>query len=203
MLTDRLESKFMANEPIFTYEIENLYPDVPRSSLFRQIKEAVEYGALRQFVRGVYYLPSACGGIRTEDVIRKRYIGWGGKVYGTYSGVQVINHFCQENITGVPVEIVTNNETSRGRIVSILGREYIIKKSRCEITADNANAYMLVQLFDQLNDGEMLSVPAKKVIMKFISRCNISRAQVIEISSHFTARPIRNLEMSGIMQQIA
>ncbi|MCD8306994.1 MAG: hypothetical protein LUD51_02000 [Clostridia bacterium] len=202
---ERLVKSFKPNEPIFTSELESVYTEFSHASLFRQIDDTVKIGLLKKYVRGVYYLPAASGrcGITTEDVIRKKYLGWDGRIYGTYAGPQITNYFRLTRNSRAMREIVSNNETSRGRKVSINGTACLVKKSKCEITADNVAAYMLVQLFDELSDDASIPVATKGSIMKFIRQNNVSKEQVMEISEHFTARPVKNLQTAGILQQIA
>ncbi len=207
MFTERLDSSFKLNEPIFTNELEKLFPEYSHSRLFRRIDEAVECGSLARFDRSVYYIPAPAGSnvpaITTEDVVRKKYLGWGDERYGTYAGIKIMHDFCITRREDTPVEIVTNMETSRGRLVEINGTKYLIKKSRCEITADNVSAYTLVQLFDEMSEGDRPSRYAMSRITKFIQEKHISMDQVMDISKHFSTRPLKRLTSTGVIAEIA
>ncbi|MCD8294778.1 MAG: hypothetical protein LUE27_06020 [Clostridia bacterium] len=200
----RIGEKFGKDEPIFTSEILALFPELSRSQVFKNIKSAMKYKLLGFYVRGVYYLPSVPGvcSITPQDVIAKRYLGWGGERYGIISGNRMQSDFGMDEGSGPATEIVSNNETTRGRLISINGCKYIIKKSRCEITSENVYAYTLVQFFDELDLGKAPTEKAASNIEKFIRMHNISRDQVDEISGHFTARPMRNLKTTGIIRKI-
>ncbi len=205
MFAERIKHSFTSNEPIFTAELQRLFPDVQHANFYRMLQQSVDYGVLAKIDRGVYCLPAANGrcGIKAEDVARKRFLGWGDKRYGIFCGRKLIGDFGASGQASGAIDIVTNNDTSRGRLVTICGTKYIVKKSRCEITPRNAYAYMLVQLFDDMQDGETPDEQMLGRIQNFIRRYGVSREQVLDICGHFTARPKRKLETCGILGRIA
>ncbi len=204
MLTDKLEQNFEHNEPIFKAEIRMLYPEVPYASLCRQIHEEEIYGSLRRYLRGVYYLvnPSGDCGINADDVIHKKFIGWGDRTYGTLTGYSLRKEFGLGETESMD-EIVSNNETTRGRMVYVQDKKFFVKKSRCEITAENVHAYMVVELCNNLTEADICDAAFEDKVLQFIRDHNVSRDQILEVSSHFTTRPVKNLIACGIMQQIA
>ncbi len=204
MLTDKLEQNFEPNEPIFKSEIRMLYPEIPYASLCRHIREEEDYGSLRRYLRGVYYLVPQSGdcGINADDVIHKKFIGWGDRTYGTFTGCSLRKDFGLGDYDGMD-EIVSNNETTRGRLVIVQDKSCFVKKSRCEITAENVYAYMVVELCNGLSDEDMRNEAFEVKVLQFIREHNVSRDQIIEVSKHFTTRPVRILKACGILQQIA
>lgn len=117
------------------------------------------------FAKGIYYIPRktfiGLSTITADTVIARRYLKWNDEVFGIYGGLKLQNMFSVTTQVPNIYEIVSNNESAKRREVKMDGRTFILRKSRFEINRDNANAYMIMELFNDLN-GEKIDEFAKK-----------------------------------------
>lgn len=207
MFIKRMKEKFKCNEPIFTTEIMVLFMEYSHAYVFRLIDKALKKGELIKFEAGVYYIPEKSiigkSTITTEDVARKRYISYNNFIYGIYSGLMLINLFSITSQVPNTIEIVTNNETTRKREISIDGRTVILRKSRCKITKDNASAYTILQLFTDIDKETKLSASAKNNIINYMKSNKVKDEDLFALSKYFPAKTMKNLLMSGVLYDIA
>ncbi len=202
MFLEELKLKFEVNTPIFTDEIMGLFPKFSRAYVFRMINTAEANGDISRLDTGVYYLsqmtPFGKSLITASDVVRKKYIEDKCGVYGIYSGLTLQNAF---NITAQVAnvqEIVTNRETTRCRKITVDGMDFLLRKSRTEITAENADAYRVLQVFSERN-GVAVNETGVKAISDFIRKKDIKREQLLDISKSFPAKTLQNLIYSEVL----
>lgn len=206
MFTERVKSSFAANEPIYTEEIIRLFPDYSRPQIFRFIREAEEKKEIVNFTKGIYYIPRktfiGLSTITADAVIARRYLKWNGEVFGVYGGLKLQNMF--SITTQVPniLEIVSNNESAKRREVKMDGRTFILRKSRFEINKDNANAYMIMELLNNLN-GEKIDEFARKRLIDFIREKSITKKRLMDVAMKFPAKAVKNLIGSNILNEVA
>ena len=207
MFAQRLKEQFNINEPIFTEEIMRLFPEYSRMQVFRFINKAEENKEIVQFTKGVYYIPKmtkiGLSTITSDDVARKRYIGWKEDIYGVVSGIKLLNTFSVTTQMPAVIEIVTNNETTRKREITIRNRRFILKKSRVEINKDNAAAYTVLQLFDELNDESELNQYASKRIAEYVGLSGVTKTQLLNLAVNVPGRTIQKLIRSDVFNEIA
>ena len=131
MIQQTLESKFKFNEPIFTDELLKAFPDKSRPQVFRYIDIAKENDILTQYDTGVYYLPTETilgkSIITSEGVIEKKYIKNNDDVFGVYGGLTLLNIFHVTTQVPATIEIISNNESSKKRMINVSNRKYIVK----------------------------------------------------------------------------
>ncbi len=202
MLSQVLKKNFNYGTPIFTEEILRLFPQYTRAYVFRLIKAAEAKGELAKLDTGVYYLPQLTpfgpAVITASAVARKKYITDEKQVYGIYSGLTLQNSLSlTTQITNTP-EIVTNNETTRCRKITIDGMPFILRKSRVEITADNADVYRVLQLFTEDN-GIAVGETGLQAVSNFIKEKEIRREQLLDMAKSFPARTLQNLIYSEVL----
>ena len=206
MFVDKLESRFGLNTPIFADEIVEYFGEYTRAYVFRLIKKAGQAGELVSYSRGVYYIPRKTffgkSTICSEMVAEKKYLRDGNEVYGVYAGINLLNQF--GITTQVPniLEIVTNNETTRKRNVVIAGKEFIIRKARCEINAFNYLEYTLMQLFNDMNTKDRLDDFAKSQINSYIRKNNITMEKLLAMSAFFPSLIVKKMIGSGVLNGV-
>lgn len=207
MFIEKLREKFNNNEPIFTNEILELFDEFTRAYVFRLINKAKDKGELVQFDNGVYYIPQmtifGLSTITADDVINKKYVQNGKDVYGVYSGLKLQNIFSVTTQMPNTVEIVTNNETTRCRKIEMSGRRFILRKSRCPISKANADAYTVLQLFNDMGTQIKLDSWAKATIIKYIRNNNVSARELMNLATVFPAQTMKNLIVNGVLNEIA
>lgn len=206
MFAERVKSSFAVNEPIYTEEIIGLFPDYSRPQIFRFIKEAEEKNEIVNFAKGIYYIPRktfiGLSTITADTVIARRYLKWNDEVFGIYGGLKLQNMFSVTTQVPNIYEIVSNNESAKRREVKMDGRTFILRKSRFEINRDNANAYMIIELFNDLN-GEKIDEFAKKRLIDFMRERGVTKEQLINIAMKFPAKALKNLMGSNILNEVA
>ena len=201
MFIDKLQAKYEPNEPIFINEILDEFREYSRGYVFKLIKKAEEKEELVNFSTGVYFIPTktilGLSTITTEDVVEKKYISSKNETFGIYSGLQLQNMFNLTTQMPNTIEVVTNNESMRKREIEINGRRVILRKSKVNITKDNVNEYMLLQLMTEI--GSNINEISRERIKNFINRSNIEYKIIIKLASHFPSKAIKNLIISGVL----
>lgn len=207
MFAQRLKEQFNINEPIFTEEIMQLFPEYSRMQVFRFINKAKEDKEIVQFTKGVYFIPKitefGLSTITADDVAQKKYIEWKENIYGVISGIGLLNDFSVTTQVPAIIEIVTNNETTRKREITIKNRRFILKKSRVEINKDNAAAYTVLQLFDEFGKETKLDRYASRLVAEYVRRQGVTKAQLLNLAVNFPGRTIQRLIGSDVFNEIA
>lgn len=203
MFIKELENKFGLNTPIFADEIVKCFCYFSRAYVFRLIKKAEMVGAIIPYSRGVYFIPKKTffgkSTICSEMVAEKKYIRDGKEIYGVYAGVNLLNQF--GITTQVPniLEIVTNKETTRKRSIMIAKKEFVIRKSRCEINIDNYSEYTILQLFNDMDSKEILDDFAMSQVEKYIKDNGVTRDKLLTMAVYFPSATVKKMIRSGIL----
>lgn len=203
----RLKDKFGLDSPIFTEEIISLFQEYTKAYVFRLIKESEENSFLKLYTRGVYYIPhNTIFGESTlypEKVAERKYVKDKQNVYGINSGLSLLNQF--QVTTQMPnvIEIVTNKEATRKRIVYINGKEFIIRKSRCQINSDNFPEYTLLQLFTEIDPRDIFDDLTVQLIKDYIKEYEITKEKLSLMALYFPSYTSKNIIRSGIFNEIA
>lgn len=208
MFIDELNKKFKKDEPIFIEDILEALNEYSRATIFRNIAKAKEKNELKQYSKGVYYLPTKTilnkpSQLSNYSVIRKRYlIDENNSICGVFSGLKLLNDF---NVTTqVPniIEIVTNKESSRKREIVISGTKYILRKSRTQITSDNYNAYTVLELLNDLACDEDLDDVSKESLFDYIDKTKLTKDELLDMATYFPIKATRKLRELGVLNKI-
>ena len=204
MFMDDLNKNFKKDEPIFIEDILEALKEYSRATIFRNIAKAKENNELKQFSKGIYYMPNKENDdfITDSEVIEKRYLCDDNQEFGLYTGLQLLNYFNVTTQIPVVLEIVTNKEGSRKREINLNGKKYILRKSRIEITNDNFDAYRIVELMNNLEVDEKLDNLAKETIIDYMKENNVTKNDLLEICSYFPSKANKNLIGSGVLNDI-
>ena len=148
MLIERLKEKFNYDEPIFINEIYNIMNDYSKSKVFELINEALKLNVLKRYDQGIYYLVSQTivgdSILSLDDVIEKKYIYNNNERFGIFGlKVMEVNFSLSTQIPAL-IEVITNKESRKSRLINIRGRDILLKKSRIHITNDNYKAYTIL-----------------------------------------------------------
>lgn len=203
MFIEEIEKKYGVNTPVFADEIVALFDNYTRAYVFRLIKKAEEDGELISFSRGVYFIPKKTffgqSTICSEMVAEKKYLKNNQEVYGVYAGLNLLNQFGVTTQVPNTMEIVTNNETTRKRKVTIEGREFILRKARCEITKENYPIYTVLQLFSDMSDTDNLDDFAKTQINDYMRSNEVTADKLFLMSKSFPAVTLKKMAKSGAL----
>lgn len=207
MFVNEIKQKFNINEPIFTEELMELFSQYSRPYVFRIINEMEKTNELVRYTKGVYFIPKktffGLSTITADSVVEKRYLKELNNVYGIYSGLKLLNLFSITTQVPNVVEIVTNNETMRCREIQVNGRKFILRKSRFEIDKNNADMYMLLQVFNDLDTKTKLDDFAQRRLTNFIKEKGINLSKLLNLAMKFPAKTMKNLIGSGVLNGIA
>ncbi len=201
MISERLNEVYGKEVPIFSEEILKEYPNYSKVYVFRKLKEEIFHGLIIQFDRGVYFVPfskNPFSTINATQVMEKKYIGTKKNPVGLYSGYFLKNQFEITRQMSNVREIVSNNESSRRRNVRMDGMDFIVKKSRVEITKDNINQYRLLELFSESSEDEFNSTSIKNV-KEYMKKEKISKKSLLELSKYFPKRAITSMINLGVI----
>ncbi len=207
-MIERLKKKFGINQPIFTSEILDEMKEYSRPRVFQLLKKAEQEKKLIKFDKGVYYIPTDTrygkSLISVEQVVRKKYITDKENVFGIYSGLQMQQSFMLTYQVPTAIEVVTNKETMCVREIKLKKRNIILRKSRFNITKENADVYTILELFSKIDMKEYFeNTSAQKEIINFIRKKEIKSKDVYALAGAFPSKTIRNIMESGIINEFA
>lgn len=207
MFIERLQSLFYKEEPILIDEILEKFPTYSKSRIFQLIKKAVEEGELVRFSKGVYYMPNITkfepSELEPAEVIKKKFIKRGDKVFGIFGGdmLKLMFHLC--NRPPKILEIISNNETQEERLIWVGKEQFIIKKSRYQINADNVSAYMIMELFSDIEVSDYKANRwAREAIIDFINLNHIITIDISLLASSFPEKTVETMKECGLMKVI-
>lgn len=208
MFVERLKNEYGVNEPIFTDEILKTFSDYSRPRVFQLIKKAEQANELVRFDKGVYYIPTQTrfgnSVISVEQVVEKKYIENNGKVFGIYGGLNLQVGFLLTYQMSNAIEIITNKETMWVREKKVDCRTVILRKSRCEITKDNATTYMIFELFNTMNmERYKKDSSVRREIIEFAKEEGITTSKIFALASAFPSQATKNIIESGFINEIA
>ncbi len=207
-MIERLTKKFGINQPIFTSEILEVMSEYSRPRVFQLIKKAETEQKLIKFDTGVYYIPTETrygkSLISVEQVVNKKYISDNGNVFGIYGGLQLQLNFLLTYQVPNTIEVITNNETMWVRETEIANRSIVLRKSRLPITKENADAYTLLELFNNINMQRYIEdMSIQREVINFIKSKGVKMKDVYSIAGVFPAKATRNIMESGIINEFA
>ncbi len=199
-LLQELEMKFGYNNPILLKEIERATETNVR--IRKTMSRLVSNGQVERFSQGVYYIPKITligkSRLSTKSVYEKKYIKDENEIYGYYTGL-----FFQNAIgltTQVPntIEIVTNREKSRLREIKIGNQKIRLKRSRAQITKENANVLQLLDLITEFDLVDFIG-DRQTVLSNYIIKECIPRDNMFEYIPYFPAKTAKKLIESGLL----
>lgn len=207
-MIERLKIKFGVNQPIFTNEILEEMSEYSRPRVFQLLKKAEQEKTLIKFDRGVYYIPTETrygkSLISVEQVITKRYISNNEDIFGIYGGLQMQQNFRLTYQVPNVIEVITNNETMCVREINIKDRRIILRKSRLAINKENVDAYIILELFTNIDMKKFLNDDfIKKEVVDFIKNRKIKAKDVYAIAGVFPPKAIRNIMEGDIINEFA
>lgn len=201
-----IKEAFGYDEPIFASDIANMFPDRSRPWVDKLLKTMVDNNQLKRFSTGVYYIPRKTlfgeSMLSPQKVIVKKYIKNDTQTYGYVSGTALLNTLGLTTQVPNMLTVVTNNESTRGRKVSVGSQAVYLMKSSTEITKDNCATLQLLEtakLIDlyNLNEAERLNLE------KYIEENNITLSTVSEYCPFFPDYVSKRVLGGGLIGKLA
>ncbi len=207
-MIERLKTRFGVNQPIFTSEILEEMREYSRPRVFQLLKKAESEQSLIKFDKGVYYIPTDTrygkSLISVEQVVNKKYITDKGDVFGIYGGLQMQLNFLLTYQVPTAIEVVTNNETMCVRETKLGDRNIILRKSRLPITKENADAYTLLELFNNIDIKKyMEDSSVQREIQSFVREKSITGKDIYSLAGAFPGKATKKMMESGIINEFA
>lgn len=203
MFIDTIKNAYGINTPIFEDEILNLFKKDTHLDVSRLVEQMVEEGKLILYSKGVYFIPKKTffgqSTICSEMVAKKKYVQDNKFVYGIYAGLNILNAFGVTTQVPSVIEIVTNNETTEKRKITIKNRAVILHKSRCTITKYNYHAYTIVQLFYDMNNSDRIDSFSKILIDDYVKKNNITKEKILSMLNFFPSIVEKRIIKNGVI----
>lgn len=185
---NKILSQFKSDEPIFASDIETLFPERSRPWIDKTIKTMLDKKQLKRFSNGVYYIPRQTifgeSLLNPQKVILKKYIKSENETYGYISGTSLLSSLGLTTQVPNMITIVTNNESSRGRKISIGNQSIYLIKSNAKITTNNYTTLQLLETIKMI-DTNCLDDLEKSNLEKYIDENNITLNMVSEYVDYF------------------
>jgi len=200
-LIARLKKKFNTSEPIFTEDIMKAWSEYSRTRVFQLLKEFCIDGSITKYAKGIYYfqetaLWGAPLSLNPVRIAEKIYIKNDGKTYGYYSGLTLLNWIGLSNQVPNTREIVSVNERTRVRDVTIGKRRFVVRRAKIKVTKKNAPVLQLLEIFNKYD--KQLARYQIENLLALIDNKKIDPKILKECAKCFPKRALENLKRSEI-----
>lgn len=189
MLTYEIIAKnFSYDEPILIEDIEKLFPNKSRPWIDKAIRTLVDEKKIKRYSTGIYYIPRKTlfgdSILSANKVIEKKYLSNDDDVYGYVTGVSLLNSLGLTTQVPNSISIVTNNESSRGRRITIGKQDLYLIKAPTKITKKN---YAVLQLLEaiKLIDLNDLDETENNNLIRYITNNSITLKEISEYCNYF------------------
>lgn len=207
MLKAYLMENFGYNEPIFLNDlsVEGLSENAVRQS----VKRLVANGFLERYDSGIYYIPKQ-GGLLGKSyldpslVIMRKYVQNKSETYGYITGISFANQLGLTTQMPAIIEVVTNRESTNGRLITIGNQKVRVKKPTVTISDSNVE---LLQLLDSIGQAEKyteLSLEETiETMISYVKQKRFTKEQLSEVSSSITGATAKKLIEWGMIYEFA
>lgn len=203
MLKEYLEKTYGYNEPIFLTELTGVTAN--DNSMRQSIKRMVKSGTLKRFDNGIYYLPKASRLLNKSyldpiKVIIRKYIRNDMETFGYFTGATFANQLGITTQMPAILEITTNRESSKGRIVTIGTQKIRLKGSSIKITAQNAELLQFLDMVSQIDKyAELSDAEIQDILRNYIQQKKFTRTQLLTYTSVITGNAAKRLIEGGLI----
>ena len=167
----RLIEEYGYNEPILLKKVK--ITELSQDSVRQAFSRLASKGLLERFSSGVYYVPTDTpfgkSRLNPKKVYEKMYIRDGENIFGYYTGLTFMNEIGLTTQVPNLVEIVTNNDRSRGRIADIGYVKVRVRKSEVEVNKENVKTLQFLDLLRQVRVQD-LSEEARDLLKNYVRK---------------------------------
>lgn len=199
-LYEALLEQYGYNEPILTSEIQ--FNNYSKPWVYKELNRLCDNNQVVRFEKGVYYIPKQTplgpSTLNPSKVLEKKYIKSDDDTFGYYSGCYLMNIMGISNQVPNVIEVYSNNESSKMRDVKVGTQNVRLRKSRVNITKDNAAVLTFLELMNAV-DVDALDAEKKEIIEKYVADSNICRQDITRYSRSYPDRAMRNMIESEII----
>lgn len=207
MIEKYLLDTFGYNEPIFINDLE--VPELTKNALRQAIKRLTASGFLSRYDTGIYYIPKPSKLLGTSyldpfTVIIRKYIKDNSGTYGYITGAAFANQLGLTTQMSAVLEIVTNKESTKGRMVTIGGQNVRVKRSELPI---NDNNVVVLQFLDTISQVDRYSELKKAEMIErlkaYIRECKLTKKQLSDVAITLTGNTAKRLIEWGMIYEFA
>lgn len=207
MLDLYLLESFGYNEPIFINDLK--VPGMSKNAVRQTVKRLTASEYLKRYDTGIYYIPkpSKLLGRSYLDplmVIIRKYIKNNSGTFGYITGASFANQLGLTTQMPAVLEITTNKEATKGRLVTIGGQTIRIKRSVLPVTEENAkvlqflDAVSVADRYSELEETEMI-----ERLTEYLRQCKLTKKQLSDVSSAITGSTAKKLIEWGMIYEFA
>ena len=185
MLKNYLMENYGYNEPIFINDL--IFNNLSENAVRQAIKRLFANGFLERYDSGIYYIPKREGllgksYLDPSVVVMRKYVQNKSGTYGYVTGLSFANRLGLTTQMSAVMDIVTNRESSNGRIVNVGKQRIRVKRSAILISESNAD---ILQLLDSIAQAEKYSEltieETKETIIDYIRKKRFTKEQLSEV----------------------
>ena len=203
-LGEYLKTQYGYNEPIYIDEIK--YKTYSRPWIFNELKKLVDSGDIKRFDTGVYYFPTKMffgdSLLDPRKIVERRFLSNGNDIYGYVAGITLLNQIGLSTQVPNLIELVTNNESTRVRTITIGPQRVKARRSRTTVTKENVNILQFLDLMNSITPATM-GETEKFMLRKYIKDSGVTRNAVTQYANLFPARATKNMIESGAAYELA
>lgn len=207
MLRTYLMENYGYNEPIF---INDLSIDGMTDNAVRQaIKRLVAAVFLERYDNGIYYIPEKSGVLGKSYldpgmVVIRKYVQSKSETYGYITGLSFANQLGLTTQMPAVIEVVTNRESTNGRLITVGKQKVRIKKSTIPVSDANAE---LLQLLDSVGQVEKYTELSMKetinTIISYMKRKKFTKEQLAMVAPFLTGGIAKKMIEWGMIYEFA
>lgn len=150
-----IEKNYQPNEPIFMADLN--IQGIKPVSVRQQIKKLTEFGKLKRFDTGIYYIPKKSifrsgSTLAIDEVIKRKYLVDGKNCCGYVGGLLFANQLGLTTQVPAVYEVYTNKATTDYRETRLANFRVIIRKPSYEINEKNVNTLQFLDLLKEIVD---------------------------------------------------
>ena len=207
MLKAYLMENYGYNEPIFIKELS--IDGLSQNAVRQSVKRLTAIGFLERYDNGIYYIPRFVGLLGKSyldptEVIMRKYVENKSDKYGYVTGLSFANQLGLTTQMPAMIEIVTNRESTNGRIITLGNQRVRVKSSPIIVSESNAE---LLQLLDSVGQAERYTeLTIKETIDKlilYIRKKQFTKGQLSEVTSALTEATAKKMIEWGIIYEFA
>ena len=198
---------FGYNEPIFLNDLS--VAGLSENAVRQSVKRLVAGGFLERYDSGVYYIPKK-GGLLDKSyldpslVIIRKYVQNKFETYGYVTGISFANQLGLTTQIPAVIEVVTNRESTNGRIITVGNLKVRVKKPAVTVSDSNAE---LLQLLDSIGQAEKnTELPMKEtidILISYVKQKRFTKEQLSEVSSILTGATAKKMIEWGMIYEFA
>ncbi len=207
MIKSYLMENYGYNEPIFLNELS--IKGLSENAVRQSVKRLVGNGFLERYDSGIYYIPKQ-GGLLGKSyldpflVIMRKYVQNRSETYGYVTGISFANQLGLTTQMPAVIEVVTNRESTNGRMIMVGNLKVRIKKPSVIISDSNAE---ILQLLDSIGQAEKYTEMSLEetidTMISYIKQKRFTKEQLSEVSSVLTGATAKKLIEWGMIYEFA